>query len=150
MLNYNQIDTNKIWMDYYCLGKNHASETLCSKFIRCQNPYQLQNFIFFNSSGAQKPTWAKFLEFEFFLAEKARLYRYHQNKNQLEVTLSYNESVDKIIFTSLIIGQTGILHLWGSSSSLFLHITFHIFLNLTTTEKIKSKKLFSKVISEIL
>ena len=34
---------NKIWNKYYCLGKNHVSEALSSKFIRCQNPYQLQN-----------------------------------------------------------------------------------------------------------
>ena len=34
---------HKIWVEYYCLGKNEASDTFCSKFIRCQSPYQLQN-----------------------------------------------------------------------------------------------------------
>ena len=32
-------------------------------------------------SGAQKPIWAKLLEFDFFLSGKTRLYRYYQNKN---------------------------------------------------------------------
>ena len=40
-----------------------------------------QNFV--EISGVQKPTWAKFLEFGFFLCEKTRLYIYYQNKNQL-------------------------------------------------------------------
>ena len=46
----------------------------------CQNSYQLQNFV--TISGAQKPTWSTFLESEFFLSEKTRLYRYCLNKNQ--------------------------------------------------------------------
>ena len=44
---------SKIWMEYYCLDKNNA--------------YQLQNLNFADISGAQKPTWAKFLEFDFFI-----------------------------------------------------------------------------------
>ena len=34
---------HKIWTKYHCLGENHASGTLSSKFIRCQNPCQLQH-----------------------------------------------------------------------------------------------------------
>ena len=30
-------------MEYYCLDENHASGTLNSRYIGCQNPYQLQN-----------------------------------------------------------------------------------------------------------
>ena len=30
---------HKIWIDYYCLGENHAFGTLSSKFIKFQNPY---------------------------------------------------------------------------------------------------------------
>ena len=44
--------------------------------------------IFVDNSGAQKPTWANFLGFEFFLSEKTRLHRHYQNKNQLLVTSS--------------------------------------------------------------
>ena len=43
-----------------------------------------QNFV--NISGAQKHTWEKLLEFEFFLSKKISLYWYYQNKNQLMVT----------------------------------------------------------------
>ena len=59
---------HKIWMEYYCLDKNHTSGTLSSRFIRCQNPYQLQNFV--HLSGAQKPTCAKYLEFDFLYLER--------------------------------------------------------------------------------
>ena len=44
-------------------------------------------------SGAQKPTRAKFLEFEFPFSEKTSLYKYHQNKNQLGVTSSLHETI---------------------------------------------------------
>ena len=63
--------------------KNHISGTLCSKFIGCQNPLcnQLQNVkILSTFSGAQIPTWTNFLEFDSFLSEKTRWYRYYQNK----------------------------------------------------------------------
>ena len=66
---------HKIWMESYCTGKNCRSGTLSVKFIRCQNPYvavKYQNFV--NISEAQKPTWTKFLEFQFFLSENIRLY----------------------------------------------------------------------------
>ena len=45
-----------------------------------------QNFV--DNSRAQKPTWAKFSEFEFYLSEKTRSYRYCQSKNQFVVTSS--------------------------------------------------------------
>ena len=49
---------------------------------------KFQNFI--NISGTEKPTWAKFLEFDFFIyiSEKTRLYRSYQSKNELLVTAS--------------------------------------------------------------
>ena len=34
---------HEIWMEYYCLDKNHAYMTLSSRFIGCQNPYQQEN-----------------------------------------------------------------------------------------------------------
>ena len=40
---YERDDFHKIWMKYNCLGKNCTSGTLSLKFIRFQNPYQLQN-----------------------------------------------------------------------------------------------------------
>ena len=84
---------------YYCLGKNSGSKTLSSNFIRSQNPYQLQNLNVIDISGAQKPIWTNFLEFEFFLSEKTRLHRYHHNKNQLRVTSSSytNHTIKKLI-----------------------------------------------------
>ena len=45
---YERGSFQKIWMEYYSLGKNHASGTLSSKLIRCQNPYHLPE---------QKRTW---------------------------------------------------------------------------------------------
>ena len=52
---------DKIWMKYYCLDENLTS---------CKTS------IFPHISGAQKIRWAIFGEFEFFLYEKARLYKY--------------------------------------------------------------------------
>ena len=48
-------------MEYYCFDENRTSETFVSKSIPAAKS---QNFADF--SGAQKPTWAKFLEFDFF------------------------------------------------------------------------------------
>ena len=87
---------HKIWMDYYCLDENHASGTLSLKFIRCQNPYQQQNLkILLTFQRHKKPTWAKFLEFDFFYLKRQGyiyiyiyIYIYYQNKNQLGVTSS--------------------------------------------------------------
>ena len=97
-------------MEYYCFGGNHVSGTSSSKFTRCQNPYQLvaksQNFVDISGTQKQKPTRAKFLEVEFFLSEKKRLYRYYQNKNQLEVTSSsYINLRMKLLIKSYLIAQ---------------------------------------------
>ena len=57
--------------EYYYLAKNCGSGTLSLKFMRCQNPYQLQNLkIFVDISGVQNPIWAKFLEFDFFYLKR--------------------------------------------------------------------------------
>ena len=83
---YERVYFQKIQMEYYCLGQNHASGTLISSLFgvkvhtSCKKIYVL---------GGQKPTWANFLEFRFFFTpEKSRLYRYYQNKNQLGFTSS--------------------------------------------------------------
>ena len=57
-----------------------------------------QNFV--NVSRAQNPTWAKFLEFDFFLPEKIRLCIYHQNKNLLGVTSLYINLTMKLLIKS--------------------------------------------------
>ena len=44
-----------------------------------------QNFV--DISGAQKTTWGKFGDFDFFYLKK-KGYRYYQSKNQLGVTSS--------------------------------------------------------------
>ena len=111
-------------MEYYCLDKNHASGTLNSRFIGCLNPYQLQNLKILDISGALKPTWAKFWEFEFFLSEKTRLYRYYQNKNQLVVaSSSYINLTMKLLIKSFSLAQkqgtSKILHFWGKQDLTF-------------------------------
>ena len=63
-----------------------------------------QNFV--DISWTQKPTWDKFLEFEFFLTEKTRLHKYYQNKNQLVVTLySYIHLTMKLLIKSYLLAQ---------------------------------------------
>ena len=85
------------WLEYYCLDKNHALETLDPRFIGCQNPYQLQNIkIFIDISGVQKPTRAKFLEFRFFCLKrqgyinitrtKINLWSHHLHTKTVNVT----------------------------------------------------------------
>ena len=49
-------------MEYYCFDENRTSETFVSKSVPAAKS---QNFV--EISGAQKPTWAKFLEFDFFI-----------------------------------------------------------------------------------
>ena len=52
-------------MEYYCFDENRTSETFASKSIPAA---KFQNSA--DISGAQKPTWAKFLEFDFFYLER--------------------------------------------------------------------------------
>ena len=84
-----------------------------------------QNFV--NISGAQKHTWEKLLEFEFFLSEKTRLYIYYQNKNQLVVTsLSYINLKMKLFIKWYFLAQkqdkSEVLLFLGSSIPLLLQI----------------------------
>ena len=59
---------HKIWKEYYRLGKNYASETVSSKFIRCQNPYQLQNLKIFSTFHEHKnPHGQNFWNLFFYL-----------------------------------------------------------------------------------
>ena len=74
-------------MEYYYLDENHASWTLNSRFIGCQNLYQLQNLkILSKFQGHKNPHGQNFWNLNFFLSEKATLHRYYQNRNQLVVT----------------------------------------------------------------
>ena len=60
----------KIWVEYFCLGKNQASETLCPKLVRCQSAYQLQNLkILLTLWGYKNPCGQSFLNLN-FLPEK--------------------------------------------------------------------------------
>ena len=56
---------HKRWVKYYSLGE--ISVIFCSKFVRCQSPYQLQNL---KILLPQNPTQTKFLEFEFFYLKR--------------------------------------------------------------------------------
>ena len=78
---------NKIWNKYYCLGKNHVSEALSSKFIRCQNPYQLQNSKILTTLQGHKNLHVecKIFGVGFFLFCCTRLYRYYQRKTQVGI-----------------------------------------------------------------
>ena len=73
---------HKIWMEYYCLGKNHACGTLSLKFIRCQNLRQLQNLNLFSLfQGHKNPHGQNFWNLD-FLSEKTRLhYISHKQKS---------------------------------------------------------------------
>ena len=88
-----------------------------------------QNFV--DILRAQKPIWAKVLEFDFFLSEEKRLYRYYQDKNQFVVTSSsYISLTMKLLIKSYLLAQkqikSEILLFFGggggSSISLFLQI----------------------------
>ena len=78
---------NKIWSKYYCLGKNHVSEALSSKFMRCQNPYQLQNSKILTTLQGHKNlhVQCKMFGVGFFLSGRTRLYRYYQRKTQVGI-----------------------------------------------------------------
>ena len=97
-----------------------------------------QNFV--DISGAQKPIWAKVLEFDFFLSEEKRLYRYYQDKNQFVVTSSsYISLTMKLLIKSYLLAQKQIkseilLFLGGgeqyltfSSDRLFIFSSFIVF-----------------------
>ena len=92
---------HKIWVEYYCLGKNQASETFCSKFIRCQIPNQLQNLkILLTLWGHKNPCGQNFRNLNFFFL-KRQSYRYcHEKKSSwahiIFIHKSYSEFVDKI------------------------------------------------------
>ena len=57
-------------MEYYCLGKNQASETFCSKFIKCQSSYQLQNLEILSTLwGHKNPCGQNFWNLFFFTSK---------------------------------------------------------------------------------
>ena len=60
---------HKIWMEYYCLCKNHASETIISNFFGVKIHTSCKKFYIL---GGQKPTFASFLEFRFFFTWKVK------------------------------------------------------------------------------
>ena len=71
-----------VWTKIMHLG--HKVQNLLG--VQIHTTAKSQNFV--DISVAQRPTWAKFLEFGFFLSEKTRLYICYLNKNQLGVTSS--------------------------------------------------------------
>ena len=72
---YERAYFHKIWMEYYCLGKHHASGTIISNWFGVKIHTSCKKFYILRG---QKRTWANFLEFGFFLPENSRLYRYYQ------------------------------------------------------------------------
>ena len=75
---------HKIWVEYYSLGKNQASET----FIRCQSPYQLQNLkTLLTLWGHKNPHGQNFRDLKLFYL-KSQSYRYYNEKNQVGPTSS--------------------------------------------------------------
>ena len=92
---------HKMWIEYYCLSKNLASGTLRLKNIRCRNPYQLQNLKIFLKFQSHKNPPGQYFWNLILLSEKARLYRYYQNKNQHGVTSSsYINLITKLLIKS--------------------------------------------------
>ena len=109
---------NQIWMEYYCLDKNHTSRTLSSRFIGCQNPYKLQNLKVLAAFQRHRNWHGQNFWKLFFLFEKTRLCRYYKNKNQLVVTSSsYISLMMKLLVASYLIAQrqskSEILLFWG-------------------------------------
>ena len=91
---------HKIWLEYRCLGKNKASETFYSKFIRCQSPYQLQNVkTLLTLWGHKNPHGQNFWNL-IFLSEKSKLKILPWEKPSwthiIFIYKSYSEIVDKI------------------------------------------------------
>ena len=101
---YERVYFHKIWMEYYFLVEYHASGALSSKFIRCQNPYQLQNLnILLRFLGHKIPHQQNFWNL-IFLSEKTRLFRYFQSKNQLRVkSSSYINITMKLLIKSYLL-----------------------------------------------
>ena len=64
----------KRWVQYYCLNKNQVSKAFCSKFIRSQIPYQLQNLkILLKIWGHKKPSGQNFWNLIFFFIWKGKV-----------------------------------------------------------------------------
>ena len=97
---------HKIWIEYYCLNKNHALETLGSRFTGCQNPYQLQNIkILLTFQGRKNPHRQNFWNLDFFISKgKATLILPEQKStcgHIIFIHKSNNEIIDKIGFIKL-------------------------------------------------
>ena len=92
---------HKIWVEDYCLGKDHASERFYLKFIRCQSPCQQQNLMILLTLWSQnKPCGRNFWNLNFYLRRQS--YKYYQEKKSscayiIFIHKSYNEVPDKII-----------------------------------------------------
>ena len=101
-------------MEYYCFDENSTSETFASKSIPAA---KFQNSA--DISGAQKPTWVKFLEFDFFIWKGKAIY-----KNPLGVNLSscINLSIKLLIKVVNSQKKNEILYFLGSSISVLLQI----------------------------
>ena len=89
---------HKIWVEYFCLAKNEASETFCSKFIRCQSPYQLKNLkTLLTVCGHRNLHGQNFWNLNFFYL-KSQSYRYYHEKNQVGcISPSYINLTGKLL-----------------------------------------------------
>ena len=118
---------HKIWMEYYCLGKNHWSGTLRLKFISCQDPYQLQNLKTLSMFPGHKiPHGQSFWNLIFFFTWKDKVMHISPEQkstwgNIIFIYNSYNEIVNKIVFISLKAGQKWNLMFFGK-----LYLTFSL------------------------
>ena len=117
---------HKIWVEYYCLGENQASETFCSKCFRCQSSCQLQNHkILSTHRGLKNAFGQNFWNLIFFFNPKRQSYRYYQEKKSrwahiIFIHKSYIETVDKIGNSPK--KQVKVLHFLGSCISVLLQI----------------------------
>ena len=120
-------------MGYYCLGKNQAYWDIKFKIFWVPKPIltaKSQNLV--NTSEAQKPTWAKFLEFGFFYPKRQGYIDITRKKNQLGVTSSsYVNLIRKLLIKSHLFaqkqGKSEILLFWGNSISIAASCILSVF-----------------------
>ena len=116
---------HKIWMKYYCLGENCGSGTLTLKFIRCQNPYQLQNLKILSRFQGHKIPYELNIWKLVFISEKTRLYRYHQNKSYTGVASStYLSLTMKLLMKSHLLASLKTGQQWNLTFFGKLFLTF--------------------------
>ena len=121
-------------MEYDCLGENCGSGTLSLKFIRCQNPCQLQNLKILSRFQGHKIPYELNIWKPVFISERTRLYRDHQNKSYTGIAPStYLSLTVKLLMKSHFFSQPKSRAkvkfdvFWEAVSHFFFGIIFHIF-----------------------